>query len=104
MKRKVKNTLAKGIRFEHKTKKFLEQYGAFCVRSASSSFPDLTSFLPSKDGKPDVLWVECKCRGRISKEERRKLLELSSKYGGTPYIAYPFKHKGRAYVGLELVK
>jgi len=65
----------------------LNHLGYFVVRQARSAFPDLIAL---RQG--EIILIECRVDGRISREERRRLLAYAEQVGGKPSIAY---RKGR---------
>ena len=94
-KKKLKNPKGKGIAFEREVKHFLESKGWFVIRQSASRFPDLVAIRPSKNKfTARVYFIECKCRGKISREERKKLKSLQ-KYGETLIATYEGKGKNK---------
>lgn len=68
------STASRGAVFEHKIKRYLEQYGWTVFRSAGShSCADLIAF---KEGNYPI-WVQCKASSKlnISPKERNAMLE-----------------------------
>lgn len=73
---------SKGRRFEYEVKKKFEEAGFFCVRSAGSH--GVFDLLCVRNGIP---WgVQCKV-GKITEEEKRRIVETGRKYGIVPCLA-----------------
>jgi len=89
--------VAEGARYRFKVRveKWLQRAGHLVFRQARSAFPDLVAL---KAGEKPML-VECRINGRISPEERERLLELAEKAGGRAFVA---SRKGRMVVFKEL--
>jgi len=83
----------KGYQIENKLVHILEKYGFACIRSAGSKKVDIIA------GTPDIkLCIEVKNTKNtyvyISKEQLKKLLEFSKRFGCKPLIVVNFKNKG----------
>jgi len=63
----------RGYNFERRVIRDLESKGYFVARQARSSFPDLIAI---KDG--EVLLIECKVRGYLSKKERERIEQIKA--------------------------
>lgn len=88
----------KGYRFETRVRKYLESKGYYVERRHKSAFPDLiclqdttrpTVSLDVQDELGGPCFVECKCGGRLSPDERERF-KAYEKHGNT-FIAYPAK-------------
>lgn len=90
--RKVRNTRAKGSKFEHLTRRHLEAMGWFVVRQASSAFPDLIAVKKTYKGRK-IIFVECKYNGYLSLGEKGKLLKLCNKTNCSPMLSYCLRGK-----------
>ena len=74
--RKVKDTYAKGARYERKAKRILEKAGYLVIRSAASKGPfDIVAIK-----KNDVRLIQVKVNALPSPEEEETLILLSSKF------------------------
>ena len=74
-----------GRTFEYKVKSFLEGQGYFVVRSAGSHSPvDLVAV----DSLGQVLFVQCKLKGAMTKKEQKDFAGFTNKYNCTPIFAY----------------
>lgn len=82
------NPFARGRRFEYRTRDLLRKSGWYVVRQARSAFPDLIAL---KEG--NILLVECKVDGRLSKTERTDINRLRKLVRGVPVLA--FRGNGR---------
>jgi Holliday junction resolvase len=82
------NPFARGRRFEYRTRDQLRKSGWYVVRQARSAFPDLIAL---KEG--NILLVECKMNGRISRSERASINRLRKKIKAVPVLA--FRDRGR---------
>jgi len=86
----------RGRRFEYRVKRFLEGEGWVVIRSAGSKPIDLVAF---KDGV--ILFIECKKRGYVPKEQREYQEGLARRAGATYVVVTPknfheFKRKIRS--------
>jgi len=77
------NPFARGRRFEYRTREFLRKSGWFVVRQPRSAFPDLIAL---RNGQ--ILLVECKMGGRISRNERRNIVKIRKAVNGTALMAF----------------
>ena len=86
----------KGRALEYAVKRHLEEQGYFVVRSAGSRGPaDLVAL---KNG--EILLIQCKKDGHLSKDEAYELLEAARVAGGKAVLAYP---DGRRLILKEIV-
>ena len=77
----------RGRALEYAVKKHLEEQGYFVVRSAGSKGPaDLVAL---REG--EILLIQCKKDGRLSKDEAYELLEAARIAGGKAILAYKEK-------------
>jgi len=85
-----------GRRFEYRIKRFLEGEGWVVIRAAASKPIDLVAF---KNGT--VLFIECKKRGHIPKEQREYQEGLARRAGATYVVVTPknFKEFKRKVIG-----
>jgi Holliday junction resolvase len=74
----------KGLAFERKVKKYLENQGYICFHQGRRRFPDLICL--HKNKRP--LLIECAIRGYFSKEKLFKLGDLAKKSYSIPMIAF----------------
>lgn len=69
-----------GYNFENRVRKYFQVRDYLVIRSGKSSFPDLVAIKPRSyvlsGGNADVLLIECKVNGYLSKEEIRKANEF----------------------------
>lgn len=87
---------SKGASFERKIKKQLEEEGCFCVRSAGSHGPvDLVCINETKE----VLFIQCKLSGVISKADKDSLATLAKTYGARAFVV---EKRKREVIWLEL--
>ena len=83
---------SKGADFERKVKHLLEEDGCFVVRSAGSKgIVDLVSFNPVNH---NVLFIQCKTNGVLSKCDRVNFVTLADNYGGVPVLASKYTSGG----------
>ena len=76
---------AKGCSFEYKARNKLQAAGYLVVRSAGSKGPaDLVAL---RQG--EVLLVQAKKNGRLSKREEAELVVIANKYGACPVLCGP---------------
>jgi Holliday junction resolvase len=73
----------KGTVFERRVVGYLKNRGYYAIRQGSSRFPDIIAIKLGCDS----LIIECKINKYISKEEKNKLKDMSTKYG-TVMVAY----------------
>jgi len=74
----------RGRRFEYRVKRFLEGEGWVVIRSAGSKPIDLVAF---KDGV--ILFIECKKRGYVPKEQREYQEGLARRAGAMYVVVTP---------------
>lgn len=81
----------KGYRFERTTKAYLEAKGYYVIRQGGSKFPDLVAIkcVPGVMGI-ELLFVECKCAKYITRDERKKFVEIGQRV--------PYSRRAVAYV------
>jgi len=77
----------RGYAFERKCKIDLEKKGYFVIRSGGSKG---VADLVAMKGK-DVLLIQCKRDGKLSREEWNDLVTASVKVEGTPIVAEPVR-------------
>ncbi len=82
----------KGISFERSVVKKLRRQGYYAMRAAGS----FGVFDVLAVNKEEVLGVQCKINGKLTKAERKQLILTGKEYGITPCIAYRRK-KGKRY-------
>ena len=94
-----KSPRRKGDAFERQVKKALQEEGYHVIRQAGSKFPDLIAVRKINENPTDafntdgnvvelsnhVLFIECKMRGYVTRDERKALENLE--VYGTPLIA-----------------
>jgi len=81
---RLKNPKRKGIEFERRVRRYLQEYlGAFVVRQPCSAFPDIIAIFPDA-----IYFVECKVNGYIKASELKRLSDLAKEYWALPFIAY----------------
>ncbi|MBW2636195.1 MAG: restriction endonuclease [Deltaproteobacteria bacterium] len=74
----------RGRRFEYRVKRFLEGEGWVVIRAAGSKPIDLIAF---KDGT--ILFIECKKRGYIPRDQRDFQEGLARRAGATYVVVTP---------------
>ena len=80
----------RGRRFEYKVKKLLEERGYIVVRSAASKGPfDLVAL---RFG--EILLIQCKLDGNLSKAEKQQMIAAARVAGGKPLLAIKDKRTG----------
>ena len=79
----------KGVRFERKVKKFLEEKDYFCIRTAGSH--SLIDLIAIKEG--NITWLQCKNKDFISLAEKEPLKALKVKFNINIQIVYNDKGK-----------
>ena len=77
----------KGDNFERRVKAFLISKGFFCIRQASSAFPDLIA-VRKVNKCPELFFIECKMCKYLSQKEKADLKDLAEKFAGTALVAY----------------
>ena len=80
----VNKRYERGRRFEYRVKRFLEGEGWVVIRAAGSKPIDLVAF---KDG--EVLFIECKKRGYVPKDQREYQEGLARRAGATYVVVTP---------------
>ena len=73
----------KGRNFEYRVKRYFEAKGYFVVRSAGSK--GVFDLIAITDG--EVIGIQCKKHGQVSKDELNRIIEVSKKYRIKPRIA-----------------
>jgi Holliday junction resolvase len=77
------NSYSKGRLFEYRVRDHFTQQGYFVVRAAKSAFPDLIALR-----RGEILLIECRVRGNLTKAEKERLIAYAKKTGGRPILAY----------------
>lgn len=73
-----------GGKFERRVRTYYERKGFFVVRSAGSHGPvDLVALK-----KGEVLLVQCKVNGQLSRADRGELVELAGRLGGRAVLVW----------------
>jgi len=73
----------RGRRFEYLTRDYLKQKGYFVLRSPlSRGIVDLVAIK-----KGEILLIQCKSTGQMSKPDQMKLINLAISIGGKPILA-----------------
>lgn len=87
----VSGPYRRGVRFEHKVRRYLEGLGYVVLRSARSRLPDLVAL---REGERPKL-VECKIRRHdLTRRERARLMGLAECCGAEALIAYRGRRGG----------
>lgn len=78
---------SKGAAFENKVKNILISKGFVAVRSAGShGIVDILAVCQEQ-----ILFIQCKTNGKISKDDRQELISLARHHGAMPIIAFKDK-------------
>ena len=93
------NTSGIGRRFEYKIRDYLKKDGYFVIRSAKSSFPDLTAI---RKGEA-IRFIECKKNKYLNEEDRKKIKNFKKKTGMDVDVAYPKKEMEEIRIIIEKV-
>lgn len=85
----------KGAQFEWKVKSHFEALGFFVIRSSGShSILDLMGFKGFADGTLQVIAVQCKTDGVLSKADRLELIAMRNEHHGLIRVLHAYKGDG----------